>query len=128
MRLGRETGSTVNMVMGNTRSPEPEVGMGVTFLCWTDRHPGTIVGVDRSGKRPLIAVQGDHAQRVDDNGMSESQTYEYSPNPDAPIGYYRLEDDGRWYRVVRNAETGRWNKRRERCIIGHREKYHDFSF
>ena len=128
MKIGRETGSVTNMVMSAWKGEEPKVGMGVTMLWWTDRYPGTIVEVDCSKKRPIIAVQTDHAKRTDSNGMSEMQSYDYSPDPDAEVLYFRQEENGTWFQITRNPKTGRWNKRRMRCVVGHREKYHDFCF
>jgi len=117
MKLGTETGSLINHLMANSSSPEPKVGMGVTLLYWTDRAPGTIVWV--KGNR--IGVQEDHARRVDDNGMSECQEWEYNPNPQAPIEIYTRRKNGRWIKQhARSTRPG--------LLIGRREKYNDFSF
>jgi hypothetical protein len=108
-------GSLDNFMLANTRLAQtPIVGMGVTFLSWTDRHAGTIVEVSPSGK--TITVQEDISTRTDTNGMSESQTYAYAPNPKAEKLVYRLTRRNRWMRkgsVIR---------------IGERDAYHDFSF
>lgn len=125
MKIGRDTGSLVNWVVGNSKSAEPEIGMGVTFLDWTDRSPGTIVEIRPDGK---IGVQADNYVRTDKNGFSEQQTYDYTPNPEAPVCYFQKDKDGRWEGTQFNPATKRWKKNSQRISVGFREKYHDFSF
>lgn len=124
-----ETGSLVNMMYGNSIPAEPVVGMGVTFLSWTDRSPGTIVQIDKRGGKIELWVTGDTAVRTDDYGMSETQVYEYTSNYDAQRILLKQDKLGVW-RVARETPTGqmRVNKDCQRVAIGIREKYHDFSF
>lgn len=89
----------------------PQVGMGATICYWTDRAAGTIVKVTKT----QIHVQMDNAQRVDNNGMSDSQSYSYSPDPNGAI------------RVFRKTKKG-WNCHGAGLIIGRRMAYHDYSF
>jgi hypothetical protein len=51
MKLGSQTASLSNHLLSRAVIGEPEVkaGMGVTFLSWTDRDPGTIFRVFTSG-------------------------------------------------------------------------------
>lgn len=111
MRIGSETGSLMNHLMAGGRI-EPAVGMGATILCWTDRHAATIVRVTRC----QVHVQYDNAKRTDENGMSECQTYAYTPNPNGAVVVFRKTKRG-------------W---RSRCgnglLVGERCHYHDFSF
>lgn len=118
MKLGTETGSLINHVMSRSGDARPKVGMGCTILGWTDRHPGTIVEVSKSGKR--IGVRGDLARRTDNNGPSENQTYEFSPNPAASTRYYSLRKTGRWVLVGQTSGP--------QLAIGYRDKYYDYSF
>jgi hypothetical protein len=113
------TGSLVNAIMANS-AIQPEVGMGATILSWTDRHAATIVEVSKSGKS--IVVQEDHAKRTDDRGMSEWQTYEHTPNTDAPRVTYTLRKNGSWVKQGDTLKGGR------RVAIGVRNHYYDFSF
>jgi hypothetical protein len=107
-------------------APAPEVGMGVTMLSWTDRHAGTIVEVNT--KKRYIAVTEDNAKRIDNNGISESQEYEYTPVMDGYRNYYRKDTKGNWRPCVFN-EKGRLVFCGHRgLIVGRRETYHDFSF
>lgn len=127
LKLGTETGSLTNhlrsrMVNGQ---PEPVVGMGATLLHWTDRTACTVVGWD--GK--ILTVQGDNAKRVDSNGMSECQDYEYTPNPNGGLSYFKKTKSGFWVGVRKNPETGRWVQSRGAGLtLGVRMQYHDFSF
>ena len=79
MRLGSETNSVVNHLLsrGVKGQPTPAVGMGVTFLGWTDRSPGTIFKTFVVGSRLIIECRDDDYERTDKNGMSEHQTYKF---------------------------------------------------
>lgn len=130
-KLGTDTGSLVNYInMNSTNMTQPEIGMGVTIYGWTDRHPGTIQSIETIRGKVYIGITGDDAQRVDDNGFSESQEYEYTERPDAPRSYYRFDETKqRWVGVSKSLETGRWKLNGNSGInIGRREKYYDFSF
>jgi hypothetical protein len=122
-----QTGSLVNHMYSRMTigAPEPEVGMGVTMLGWTDRHAGTIVEVNN--KKRYIAVTEDHAKRIDNNGISESQEYEYTPDFNGYRIYYRKDRKGEW-RVCHYNENKRLVFGRGGLIVNHREKYHDYSF
>lgn len=135
MRLGTETGSLVNHLLStSTNTTKPVVGMGVTLLSWTDRRPGTIRAVREltsKAYRYEIEVTEDDAKRIDNNGMSESQEYEYSVVEDGYRCLFRQERaTGKWYEGRINGETHKFNRiGGANCIIlGKREKYHDFSF
>lgn len=110
----RQSGQVDNFI--NYKQPKPEIGMGVTILHYTDRSAATIVGISKGGKR--IILQSDIATRVDNNGMSESQKYEYSPNTGGKKFQASLRKDGQW----RLSNDGR------KVNLGLREAYHDYSF
>ncbi len=113
--MAQETGSFTNLCMMNSKpNPAPKVGDGATILGWTDRHPATVVFVSENGK--TIHLQEDDAKRTDSNGMSECQSYLFVPNPKAPVQIARLTPKG--WKIVKGS----------RVLVGHREKYHDFSF
>jgi hypothetical protein len=99
--------------------------MGATLLHWTDREPAEVVevhGPRHIRLRPLKAV------RTDKNGMSESQTYEFSSDPEAPLITARRTPKG-WLTAARSTKTGRWTTAGgTRVMLGRAEKYHDFSF
>lgn len=112
-------GGLINTLYAGARYPTPEVGMGVTFLYWTDRRPGTIIKVisDRE-----IVVQGDNYERTDSNGMSDAQSYRYWPNPNAGESIYTLRKNGSWVKKGDPMKNG------ARIAVGNREMYYDFSF
>ena len=61
------------------------VGFGGTEYMWTDRHAYSVCSVDPNWQNKnfeIIGVQRDNAERTDNNGMSDCQSYEYTPNPD----------------------------------------------
>lgn len=125
LKLGTQTGSVTNYLLSGTNGqPEPEVGMGCTFLMWTDREPGTIVSVKRfksgarAGQVSEIGVRHDKAIRTDDNGMSEVQRYRFEPDPEAGVIICKRRKDGSFQSV----------KSGYRVRVGDRSKYHDYSF
>jgi hypothetical protein len=97
----------------------PKVGMGATIVHWTDRTACTIISISTSGRE--VRVQQDHAKRVDKNGMSECQNYEYSPDPDGSVSTFTLRKNGRY--IEKGAPM-----RSNGLAIGHRRQYHDYSF
>lgn len=107
--------SLVNIIMAGSKNPAPVVGMGVTELCWTDRHAGTITRIAKNGKRFWFKM--DTSKRVDKNGMSEMQIYEYAFQDSSPEREARLLKKG--WKIV-NASS--------KIALGFRETYHDFSF
>jgi hypothetical protein len=106
----------------------PTVGTGVTFYSWTDRSPGTIVAIVDE-KKLIIEIKDDIAIRTDNYGMSESQSYSYETNYKWPSRYYKWNNrKAQWVGIQKN-EKGRWVLNHDQTIsVGHREKYHDYSF
>lgn len=128
MKLGTETGSLVNHITAGS-GPQPEVGMPATFLHWTDRSPGTVREVFTKGPWTYVGVSGDDYKRIDKNGFSESQTYEYDTTDKGDRTWFRRKEGGKWMGTRQNRDTGRWVAHNSSGIaFGYREKYHDFSF
>ena len=135
-------GSLINILARNgcySSDNEPHVGMGATYNSYSDRHPLTVINVIKKKNHEIIVCREDKAVRVDKNGMSESQEYEYSPNPDGRVYYLRskkvVSSCGKpakvYEQVVKNEESGRWNvvkHNRNPVNFGERNKYHDYSF
>lgn len=126
-------GSVNNRIAENMMMPKPEIGMGVTELCYTDRHPFEVIAI-LNDKR--IKVREMTAERTDTNGMSDCQKYNYVPNPDGEVKTLVLRN-GKWRDLVKeydNDENGRLievETRRLGCngwLIGRAEKYYDYSF
>lgn len=87
-------GNLSNRMMERSKQVEPKVGIGCTECMFSDRHAYTIIDVSLNGKK--IVVQEDIATRIDKNGMSESQTYDYTPNPNGKTVIVTLRKNGRW--------------------------------
>lgn len=96
-----------------------KVGTGATAHVGSDRYPYTVVEVISDKK---LVVQRDEFRRTDSNGFSESQTYEYTANPDAEKVVITLRGNGRWVRQGESAKGGTG------FSIGHRSAYQDPSF
>lgn len=74
-----------------------KVGDGATYSIGSDRYPCTVV--DRTPAR--VKVQHDDAKFIGGNAMSESQQYEFTPNPNGGIMTFTLRKDGSWRQVGR---------------------------
>jgi len=109
----------LNQLMAGS-SVKPEVGMGVTRLSYTDRSPYTIITVISEKE---IIIQEDDARRIDQNGMSESQQYEFTPNPEGYTLTLTLRRSGRWIEKGCSDTKGA-----TAYLVGQRMKYHDYSF
>lgn len=94
----------------------PKVGDGATMLLYTDRHAYTITSVAKSGKS--FTMQRDTVKRVDTNGMSESQDYEFTRNEQGETVTVRMSKKG--WRVG--------GMRGNKVLVGCRDEYFDFSF
>ncbi|MBV8068279.1 MAG: hypothetical protein JO270_00140 [Acidobacteriaceae bacterium] len=102
------------------KQPTPEVGMGATIAYWCDRHAGTIVHVSASKRE--IWVQRDRAVRTDNNGLSESQTYEFSIDNSGPIYVATLRKNGRYVLKGESMKNG------TRVSVGHRSEFENPSY
>jgi len=112
-----KAGSLQNLMADEARDAgKPVVGMGATLVRWTDRQAATVVEVSPSGHR--IVVQHDTATRTDNHGMSDQQSYEFTPDPNGAREVYTRRKDGSYRRT---GGTGR-------CLLGVRSHYHDYSF
>lgn len=133
MKLGSQTASALNHIMSRQviGQPKPREGMGATLLGWTDRHAATIAAViGPESKAPILRVQQDRATMVGGSCMSESQAYTFERNPAGAEYYFRMEPNGTWQEVTKNAATGRFNKVKggKGLRIGERDEYYDPSF
>jgi hypothetical protein len=113
----RVFGNLMNRIAEHTTG-KPEVGMGATACAFTDRYAGTIIRIISPTR---IEWQEDTAVRTDNNGMSECQTYDYKPNPDARKVIFSKRKNGVW----REMGTG---KDGLGLSLGERRKYYDYSF
>ena len=108
-------GSLTNAMADQTRSKVPEVGMGVTEIMFSDRHPYTVVRI-LTPKR--VVVKADLAIRIDDRGASDSQEYRYEPCEGPEVVLF-LNKYGKWKRSG-DAQGSTF-------LVGRREEYYDFT-
>ena len=111
----RVYGNLINRIMEEAGSPAPTVGMGATMYCFSDRRPFTVIEVRG---RTIVKIQEDNAVRIDKNGMSECQDYEFSLDPNGSVSEVRKGRDGTW-RVKGGGSVVRFGKR---------DKYYDYIF
>lgn len=95
----------------------PEVGMGVTQVCGSDRYAYTICEVT---SKSCIVVQEDFTERADGNGMSDFQSYHYSPNSTAPEVVLTKRSNGKWAQKGHSSNHYRW-------LLGYRDAYYDYT-
>jgi hypothetical protein len=111
-------GSFFNMIMDGSKSAEPFAGADATELCWSDRHAMTVIQVvrfksgERKGQIKGVFARKDIAKRVDSNGMSDSQSYEF---------VFDFSANERWFPIKKN---GNFNG----IAVGFKSEYYDFSF
>jgi hypothetical protein len=89
-------------------------GDGATVHTGSDSHPYTVVGFSDNGH--ILYLRADNYKRTDDNGMSDCQEYEYTPNPTAGVASAYLDKRG-YYKLGRRIVS-----------LGVRRAYYDFSF
>lgn len=147
MKLGTETNSLTNHLMSRQviGEPTPEVGMGVTFLLWTDRHAGTIHRIFEDKKLgTVLEVTEDKATLISGSAASEEQGYTYEPRPNGAKRYFAKKGSF-WreyhYKVLDttydeegDVRTQKLSKRLSETAtstglkIGERDEYRDPSF
>lgn len=131
MKLGSQTGSLINhMIAGAGTLSEIKAGTPATLLSWSDRSPGTVFRVFKVASSTIVEVREDIYTRIDKNGMSESQEYEYKIDVNGSKSFWKIDKNGNVCRMYINKETGRWNKTKTGCSIafGRRERFYDFTF
>lgn len=96
-------------------APIPEWGSGATMQLGSDRYPFTVIGVSKTGKK--VTLQADDFVRTDKNGLSETQMYHITSNPD---GETRV--------AVWSDRYGRWRVGTAPIFFGNRSAYQDPSF
>lgn len=96
---------------------KPEVGMGATFISYSDLDAGTIIEVVSDVH---IRVQIDASVQLDNQGQGCHHVYRYDRDPQAPIHDCWMRKDGKWHDEK--------NMRGRVVRIGKREHYYDPSF
>ena len=95
-----------------------KIGDGVTHHVGSDSYPLTVVQIINERK---IVAQKDNYKRTDNNGLSESQTYEFTPNPEGAKVTLTLRKNGRWVEQGEEMRSSSYS-------VGERHAYSDASF
>lgn len=95
-----------------------KVNEGATLCHWSDRHAGTVVEVSADGK--TLKWQRDYATRSDNNGMSDSQSWAYTKNPETAVKTFTKRKNGYFYERGQKMGTS--------YLVEGRCEYYDFSF
>ena len=77
MKLGKETGSLVNYIYGNSTIGDVKIGDPATLTSWSDRSAATVTDVFAYGKYDYISVTKDISKVVGGTGYGD-EVYEYS--------------------------------------------------
>lgn len=96
-----------------------KIGDGATITWATDREAGSIVRIVNERE---IHVQIDDKKRLDKNGMSDAQTYEYSANDQNPVYIFTRRKNGTWVRQGEDMGSGL------RAVFGIRDAYFDYCY
>ena len=101
---------------------EVKVGDGATMVYYSDRHACTIIEIADNGS--YIKVQKDKATRIDNNGMSDCQDYEFERDPKGAVyTFKRTRKDKSVY--TGNGKYYDWDVK---LSFGARIEYYDYSF
>ena len=103
---------------------EIKVGDGATIAYFSDRTPCTIIEIEDQGR--WIKVQEDNYVRIDKNGMSDCQDYEYSRNPNGRIHTFKRTRKNK--NVYTDNGVYTWGNYGSKLYFGYRERYYDYTF
>lgn len=115
-------GGLMNRLGEHVTATLPAVGDGATIYHYTDRSAGTVTAVTTSKRGAVtVTVTEDTATRTDAHGMSEAQSYAFTPDPNGRVFTVKIVrlKVGKVWRVVGTKDG---------VTFGSRNKYHDYSF
>lgn len=104
-------GSFQNVMIANAKGAQPEVGMGVTQVRWTDRYPFTVIKVNTPR---MLTIQAD---KVVPEPHPSGYAKEISQDPDGQVLTIRHHRDDKWYDNGGTVYT-----------VGKRAYYYDHGF
>lgn len=93
-----------------TSDTQPIIGMGVTIQYWSDSYAGTIIQIERGGKK--LIIQRDTATLIGGSRVSDAQVYLYELNTNGEVYFATLRKDGR-YRISKSNQLVILNTRHE---------------
>jgi len=109
---------------------EIRIGMPATVAIGSDRMAATVVGVKfvRTKRGEMVihsmTVREDSAIRIGGEGVSESQSYRFEPNPNGTLWDCKLDANGNW-RGRQNVLDKRYSVT---VFVGRRDHYWDPTF
>ena len=106
-------GNLTNRLMENTSSTEPKIGMGATELMYSDREPWEIIDIkyNRKGEARQLVLRH-MSSKAKPGAEFGHQDWIIEPDPNGEV------------RVIKRKRNGTWGS----FLIGHVEKYYDWSF
>lgn len=112
---------SLNRFMGTDPNYMPQIGDGATILMWSDRRPGMVVQVSKSGNS--VHVAGVSYKRIDNNGpFTESQEYEFGTEAKGPGVEYTKRRNGQYVLKGDDMKNG------QRVMLGYMDAYTDPTF
>lgn len=115
---GKWYGSISNRIEEGKTYGEVFVGMGATEYSWSDTHPFEVVEI--IDKKHVVVRKMDY-KRIDSNGMSDCQEYEYTSNPKNYTCKLTLTANG-WRERTASGKLG------NKFSLGVMKRYYDYSF
>lgn len=117
--MGRKIyGSITNRIEeGNQYGREIFIGMGATEYLFSDCHPYEVIKII---DKKHVVVREMNYKRTDGHGMSDSQEYDYTSNPQGYTCSLTMTKSGWRSRI--NGKYGNY------FALGVMRRYYDFSF
>lgn len=106
----------INQALTSATNLVPVVGMPASICSLSDRHPATVIAVNKSGKK--LTVRKCEWKVISGSEHDGSAQYEYSEDPEGAEYVFSLRKDGRWVE----------EKGSNRLSLGHRSRYYDPHF
>jgi hypothetical protein len=104
-------------VIGRTTWCRPILpGMGATYRIGSDRYACTIIKISKNMGQ--ITTRDDRVWRLDNNGMSEDQSWGYASDPEGEVRVFFRDSKGLYGNKTKGGSL----------ILGVRKHFHDFSF
>ena len=118
-------GSLDNRFEEGRQYGELHVGMGATETLYSDRKPYEVVEVITQNK---VVVSPCKWHRIDNNGMSDCQEYEYELEPYREWTGWNGEPKNNNVVLIRTKRGWKAKGEDRRFILGVKERYYDYTF
>lgn len=111
--------------MSKSEPVTPEVGMGATMGCGSDRYAATIVEVKefgsgaRKGQPRAVLIRLDTSVVVKGSTQDGSAVWQHTPDDSGPVREFTIRPNGKWVQKGQSVRFG------TRLGFGHRDAYQD---